>query len=81
MGNPITTEADYRLYAIAYCPQLAYVDFEAVEVQERQAIKESAMAVDEIRVLDERLVAMKEAAANTAAEEQRISRLKVCSLH
>ncbi len=77
MGNPITSETDYRMYAIAYCPQLAYVDFEAVEADERQAIKDSAMAVDEIRELDEKISAKREAAAADAAREERLATLSV----
>ena len=79
MHNPVTTETDYRLYAIAYCPQLAYVDFEAVEDSERQAIKDSAMAVDEIRELDERLLAAREAEELRQANAARLARLNVSS--
>ena len=83
MHNPVAKETDYRLYAIAYCPQLNYVDFEAVEDHERQAIKDSALAVDEIRELDERLMAAQEAAQKEATEAAWLASLEVsaASLH
>ena len=71
-GNPLTAETDYRLIVVAYCPQLVNLDFSSVTPAERQAVKDNAIAADDVRRLQEdakmRRVAASDADAAQADE-------------
>lgn len=40
-GNPVCADAEYRTYALAFVPQLEYLDYVLVKPEDRQAAKEA----------------------------------------